>query len=83
MLGNVTLNAVNATGGIDFDIDTESASGAWIESSVVNGGISTNTVGFTGTQSPLQSNNYPAVSNSVVDLSTATGGISVDASYTP
>ncbi|MFX0096981.1 MAG: hypothetical protein ACFE7E_04390 [Candidatus Hodarchaeota archaeon] len=83
MLGNVTLDAVTATGGIDFDIDIEGAVGAWIESSVVTGGISTNTVGFTGTESPLQSNNYPDVSNFIVDLSSTTGGISVDASYTP
>jgi len=38
---------------------------------------------FSGTTSLLQSDNYPAGSNFNVSLKTTTGGIDIDAKYTP
>jgi len=81
---NVTLIAEVTTGGIDFAIDIEGDIGAKIESSTTTGGIDVDRrVGFSGTQSLLLSDNYPASGNFNVDLETITGGIDIDAKYTP
>ncbi len=84
LLRNVTLKAEATTGGVAFAIDIQGDTGAKIESSTTTGGISVKRkVGFSGTKSPLQSNNYPAGNNFDVSLKTTTGGINIDAKYTP
>jgi len=84
LLGNVTLRAEVTTGGVDFAIDIQGDVGAKIVSSVTTGGINIDRqVRFSGTTSPLQSNNYPAGSNFNVSLKTTTGGINIDAKHTP
>ena len=84
LLGNITLEAVATTGGVDFAVDIQGDVGAKIESSVVTGGIHIDRqIGFSGTQSLLQSNNYPAGSNFDVSLETTTGGIRIDAKHIP
>ena len=84
LLGNVTLKAEATTGGVDFAIDIRGDVGAKIESSVTTGGIDTDRqVGFSGPEALLQSSNYPAGSNFDVNLETTTGGIDIDAKYTP
>jgi RNA polymerase subunit RPABC4/transcription elongation factor Spt4 len=83
-LGNITLKAEATTGGVDFAIEIRGDVGAKIESSVATGGIDVDRqVGFSGTETLLQSNSYPAGSNFDVTLITTTGGIDIDAKYTP
>ncbi len=84
VMGNITLNVDVGTGGVDFLIDIKDDLGAKIESSVTTGGIDVNRqVGFSGTEALLQSTNYPAGYNFDVTLETTTGGIDIDAKYTP
>jgi len=84
LLKNVTLKAKATTGGVNFAIDIKGDIGAKIVSSVTTGGIDiVRQVGFSGTKSPLQSTNYWAGSNFDVSLETTTGGIDIDAKYTP
>jgi hypothetical protein len=80
---NVTLKAAAVTGGINFIIRIENDVGAKIESSTTTGGIDVVKVGFTGTKSPLESSNYPAQNNFLVNLRTTTGGININATYAP
>lgn len=81
--GTIALRAEATTGGVDFAVDIHGDVGAKIESSVTTGGIDIDRqVGFGGTESLLQSENYPAGGNFVVDLKTTTGGIDIDAKYT-
>ncbi|MDH5448679.1 MAG: zinc-ribbon domain-containing protein [Candidatus Bathyarchaeota archaeon] len=84
LLGNITLKAEAITGGVDFAVDIKGDIGAKIESSVTTGGIDVDRqVGFSGTEISLQSSNYPASYNFDVTLKTTTGGIDIDAKYTP
>jgi len=84
LLGNVTLKAGATTGGVDFAIEIRGDIGAKIESSVTTGGINiAKQVGFSGTESLLQSDNYPAGRNFSISLKTTTGGIDIYAQYTP
>ena len=79
--GNVTVNAETTTGGVNLAMIINDDVGAKIESRTVVGGISVEQQGFSGNQSSLQSNNFPAGSNFLVTLSTTTGGIHVSATY--
>jgi hypothetical protein len=81
---NVTLNAHVTTGGISFAIEIRGHVGAKIESATTVGGINVDRqVGFSGTRSPLQSNNYPDDSNIEATLETTTGGVGINAKYNP
>jgi hypothetical protein len=55
--------------------------GASIESSTVIGGINEDVEKFSGNETLLQSDNYPAGSNFLVNLRTTTGGININAVY--
>jgi len=84
LLRNVTLNVEATTGGVNFVTELQSDVGAKIESSTTIGVINIRRkVGFSGTTSLLQSDNYPAGSNFNISLKTTTGGITIDAEYTP
>lgn len=84
LLGNITLRAEATSGGVDFSIEIRGDVGAKIESRVTLGGIDVaRQVRFSGTESRLLSDNYPAGSNFDVTLKTTTGGIDIDAKYTP
>jgi len=77
------LRAETTTGGVDLTIVIQDDVGAKIESSVTTGGIDIERqVGFSGAESSLQSDNYPANTNFDVTLKTITGGIDIDAEYT-
>jgi hypothetical protein len=83
LVGNITLRAEATTGGVDLTMVIQDDVGAKIESSVTTGGIDIDRqVGFSGAQSLLQSDNYPANTNFDVTLKTVTGGIDIDAEYT-
>jgi hypothetical protein len=81
LLGNVTVNAETTTGGVNLAIVINDDVGARIDSRTAVGGISVEQQGFSGNQSLLQSNNYPAGSNFLVNLRTTTGGIHISATY--
>lgn len=84
LLHDITLGAETTTGGVAFAIDIQGDIGAKIESTVTTGGINIDRqVGFSGPESLLQSDNYPAGSNFILSLKTTTGGIDIDAKYTP
>ena len=84
LLWSVTLKAEATTGGVDFAVEIRGDVGAIIGSSVTTGGIDVEKqVNFSGTKSPLKSENYPASSNFDVSLKTTTGGIDIEAEYTP
>jgi DUF4097 and DUF4098 domain-containing protein YvlB len=79
--GNVTVNAETTTGGVNLAMVIKDDVGARIDSRTAVGGISVEQQGFSGNQSSLQSDNYPAGSNLLVTLSTTTGGIHINAAY--
>jgi len=82
--GNVTLNAETTTGGVDFALSIQGGVGARIESRVTTGGIDVSRkTGFSGANSSLRSSNYPDSSNFNASFQATTGGISIDATYTP
>lgn len=79
--GNVTVNAQTTTGAVNLFMVIEHDVGARIESDTDVGSISVDVKRFSGNQSPLQSDNYPAASNFLVNLRTSTGGININAAY--
>ncbi len=79
MDGNVTMNVGTTTGSVNFDMTIHDYVGAQIESSKVFGSINVQQEGFSGTQDMLKSNNYPAISNFDVKLSTTTGSVNINA----
>jgi hypothetical protein len=84
LVANITLRAEATTGGINFTLDIKNNVGAKIESTVTTGGIDVaRQIGFSGTETPLQSNNYPDDHNIDTTLKTTTGGIHIDTKYTP
>lgn len=82
LVHEIDLNAETTTGGVDLTIDIQGDVGALIESSTTTGGIDINRqVGFSGTESALRSDNYPASGNFNIILRTTTGGIDIDARH--
>jgi hypothetical protein len=77
------VNAETTTGGINLAMAINDDVGARIGSHTGVGGISVEQQGFSGNQSLLQSSNYPAGSNFLVNLRTTTGGININAAYEP
>jgi hypothetical protein len=78
---NVTVNARTTTGGINLSMEIDNNVGGRIESHTDIGRITVDVQKFSGNQTPLQSNNYPAGSNFLVSLRTTTGGINICAAY--
>ncbi len=81
LLGNATVNARTTTGSINLSLDLDGNVGARIESQTDVGRINVAVQKFSGNQTPLQSNNYPAGSNFLVNLRTTTGEITICAAY--
>ena len=80
----VTLSTETTTGDIVFAIEIEGNLGAKIAATSTSGLIAVNRhVGFSGTTSPLLSDNYPADSNFDVSLRTTAGSVDIDAKYMP
>jgi hypothetical protein len=78
---NVTVNAQTTTGSVNLFMVIDNDVGARIESATDVGRITVHAQRFSGNQTPLQSNNYPARSNFLVELRTSTGGININADY--
>ena len=81
LAGNVTVDARTTTGGVNLAMIINDDVGARIESRTDFGGINVDVQHFSGNQSSLQSSNYPAGSNFLVNLRTSTGGIHISAIY--
>jgi hypothetical protein len=81
--GNVTLNAQTTTGSVNLAMTISDNVGARVESHTNFGSITPNVQHFSGNQSPIESSNYPAGNNFLVNLSTSTGSIHIDATYEP
>ena len=81
LFGNATVNARTTTGSINLSLDIDGNVGARIESQTDVGRINVAVQKFSGNQTPLQSNNYPAGSNFLVNLRTTTGEITICAAY--
>ena len=81
LAGNVTVNAQTTTGSVNLNMAIDGDVGARIESDADLGGIKMDVKRFSGDKSPIQSNNYPAGSNFLVNLRTETGGIKINAEY--
>ena len=79
--GNVTVNAMTTTGSVNLHMNIDSDVGARIESDAGLGKITLDVKRFSGNESPIQSNNYPAGSNFLVNLKSDTGGIHINAAY--
>jgi len=81
--GDISVDVEVTTGGIDFSIDIKDDIGAKISSGTTTGGIDIKRqIGFSGTESLLQSDNYPAGHNYNINLETTTGGIDIVAEHT-
>ncbi|MBN1244006.1 zinc-ribbon domain-containing protein [Candidatus Bathyarchaeota archaeon] len=79
--GNATVNARTTTGNVNLSMAIDGDVGARIESTTTVGRITVDVQRFSGNQSPLQSSNYPAGNNFLVNLRTTTGGININAAY--
>ncbi len=79
--GNVTVNARTTTGGVNLSMEIDNDVGGRIESHTDIGRITVDVQKFSGNQTPLQSNNYPAGSNFLAYVRTNTGGINICAAY--
>jgi len=79
--GNVAVYARTTTGGVNLSMVIDGDVGARIESHAYLGGINVDLQKFSGNQTSLQSDNYPAGSNFLVNLRTTTGGININAAY--
>jgi hypothetical protein len=79
--GNVTVNARTTTGSVNLSMEIDNDVGASLESSTVIGSINEDVENFSGNETLLQSDNFPAGSNFLVNLRTTTGGININAAY--
>jgi hypothetical protein len=79
--GNVSIYAGTTTGSVNVAMAIHNDVGARIESHTDFGGINVDAQHFSGNQSSLQSSNYPAGSNFLVNLRTSIGGIHISAIY--
>ena len=81
MRGNIMVNAQTSLGSVDVGLEIDGDVGAKITSSTNLGSINANTNNFSGNQSPIQSNNYPAASNIEIQCTTNLGSVNIDADY--
>jgi hypothetical protein len=79
--GNVTMSAQTTIGGVNLRMVIDDDVGARIESHTELGEINVDVQKFSGNKTLLQSDNYPAGSNFLVNLRTTTGGININAAY--
>ena len=81
MQGNIKLNAQTNLGSVDVGLEIDGDVGAKITSSTNLGAINANTNNFSGNQSPIQSDNYPAASNIEIQCTANLGSVNINADY--
>jgi zinc-ribbon domain len=79
--GNLQVNAVTDLGSVNIGLVVDGDVGAKLVSQTHLGSIHVDVQHFSGNQSPLQSDNYPAVSNIEIDSRTNLGSININANY--
>jgi hypothetical protein len=79
--GNVTMSLTTTTGSTNLNMRLYDEVGARVTSQVGTGDIHVTAQNFNGNKSPIQSSNYPAKSNFLVDQKTNTGDISITTIY--
>jgi hypothetical protein len=79
--GNLQINAVTELGSVNVGLVIDGDVGAKIVSQSNLGSIQLAVQHFSGNQSPIQSDNYPAVSNIEINSRTNLGSININADY--
>ena len=79
--GNLQINAVTELGSVNVGLVIDGDVGAKIISQTNLGSINLDVQHFSGNQSPIQSDNYPAVSNIEINSRTNLGSININADY--
>ena len=79
--GNLQINATTEFGSVNVGLSIDGDVGAKILSQTNLGSIHTNLLHFSGNQSPIQSDNYPAASNIEMNGRTNLGSININAAY--
>lgn len=79
--GNLQINAVTELGSVNVGLVIDGDVGAKIVSQSNLGSIQLDVQHFSGNQSPIQSDNYPAVSNIEINSQTNLGSININADY--
>jgi len=79
--GNLQVNAVTDLGSVNVGLIVDGDVGAKLISQTNLGSIHVDVQHFSGNQSPIQSDNYPAVSNIEIESRTNLGGININANY--
>jgi hypothetical protein len=81
---SIELDVEVTTGAISLALDISGDAAAKIASSTTTGSVDVQrSNGFTGSSTQLQSNNYPSDSQFDITLQTTTGGINIDARFSP
>ena len=79
--GNLQINAATNLGSVNVGLVVDGDVGAKLVSQTSLGSLHTYVQHFSGNQSPIQSDNYPAASNIEIDSRTNLGSISINANY--
>jgi hypothetical protein len=79
--GNLQVNAATELGSVNVGVQIDGDVGARIVSQTNLGSIHVNVQHFSGNQSPIQSDNYPASSNIEISSHTNLGSININAAY--
>ena len=79
--GNLQVNAATELGSVNVGVTIDGDVAAKITSQTSLGRIHADVQHFSGNQSPIQSDNYPAASNIEIDCHTNLGSINVNATY--
>lgn len=79
--GNLQVNAVTDLGSVNAGLIVDGDVGAKLTSQTNLGSIRVDAQHFSGNRSPIQSANYPAVSNIEIDSRTNLGSININANY--
>jgi hypothetical protein len=81
MTGNIKVNAATNAGSVNVGLEIDAGVGAQIASHTNLGDIDTDLKNFSGNESLIESNNYPAPSNIEITNHTNLGGINIQATY--
>ncbi len=81
MQGNVKIDAATNAGSVNVGLEIDGGVGAQFVSHTNLGDIDTELNNFSGNETLIESNNYPAPSNIEITTNTNLGGINIQATY--
>jgi hypothetical protein len=79
--GNLLINAETSLGSVDVGLHIDGDVAAKVIARTNLGSVRVTQQNFSGNQTPIQSNNYPADSNIEIDCSTNLGSVNINAQY--